>query len=100
MLLTLLLDPNSSARYYRLAQAVGWIGLALLLLWVWRLFVLCSLTLAVLKLVLWSINRLAEESKNSNPRESVVWLGLGGIILALAVLVVGYKWLPFLLLLG
>lgn len=94
MLLTLLLDPHGDAALYRVLEAVSVVGLAVLLVWTVRVLILTTMLVVVGWLIFWSTTRLADEAKSSSPRESAIWQGLGGLALALGILLVSWHWVP------
>ena len=59
--------------------------------WALRLLVLAASTLRSGQPLFWSIKRLADEARSAAPRDSVIWQGLGGLCLALGLVVASWK---------
>lgn len=100
MLLTLLLDPHGSEAFTRLLKA----ALAVFSMWVLWLtvwvVVLAGMASLIGWVLFWSVNRLAEEARSAAPRDSIIWQGLGGLCLAVGLVVASWKVILMLVAMG
>jgi hypothetical protein len=100
MLLTLLLDPQGGEAFTQFLKAVLTVFSAVVLWWILRMVVLAGITLLIGRVLFWSINRLVEEARSDAPRDSVIWQGLGGLCLALGLVVASWKGVLMLVAMG